>query len=288
MYKVSVIIPVYNTEKYIERCLDSLVNQTLNELEIICVDDGSDDKSLEILNSYAQKYSNIKVLNQNHKRQGAARNLAFSQAQGEYIGYVDSDDWVDENYYEKLYSSAKKYDSDVALATNVRIGSGKTKKRLNIEKEKFVTSLQDKLDINNQYRNACPTNKIYRKSLLEEHEISFPEDMYCEDKIFTLKALYYANGVVAVPDIYYYYFRNSESTVKASKYRQAMKIDENKARMSMLKFLIDNKADIRDKDFWATSSTLKFLGITIIQVKESLKTKRFYLFGVIPIWEKSL
>ncbi|MBQ8459730.1 glycosyltransferase family 2 protein [bacterium] len=288
MVKISVIVPVYNTEKYIERCLDSLVNQTLKELEIICVDDGSDDKSLDILNSYAQKYSNIKVLTQNHKKQGAARNLGFTYAQGEYIGYVDSDDWVDENYYEKLYNSAQKYNCDVALATNVRIGSGKTKKRLNIEQEKYVTSLQEKLDINNQYKNACPTNKIYRKSLLETHEILFPEDMYCEDKIFTLKALYYADGVVTVPDIYYYYFRNSDSTVKSSKFKKSMKFDENKARLDMLNFLSDNNADIRDKDFWAVSDSIKCFGLLLLQIKKSLKTKRYYLFGIIPIWEKSL
>lgn len=288
MAKLSVIVPVYNTEKYIERCLSSLVNQTIKEIEIICVDDGSIDKSLDILNSYAQKYSNVKVLRQNHKKQGAARNLAFAQAQGEYIGYVDSDDWVDENYYEELYNAAKKYDCDVALATNVRIGNGKTKHRLNISKEEYVTTLQDKLDINNQYKNPCPTNKIYRKSLLADNDIKFPEDMYCEDKIFTLKALYYANGVVAVPNIYYYYFRNLDSTVKSSQFKKAMKIDENRARIEMLNFLSDNNADIRDKVFWAVEKEINALGITFLKIKKSLHTKRYYLFGFLPVGEMSL
>lgn len=152
MIKVSVIIPVFNTEKYISKCLSSLVNQTLDDIEIICVNDGSTDNSLEIIEKIANNDARIKIINQEHKKQGAARNSGLKIAEGEYIGFVDSDDWIDLNYYEMLYNTAKKYDADIALATNVRIGNGKTKKRLEITEEKTAVTLQEKIDIGNQVK----------------------------------------------------------------------------------------------------------------------------------------
>ena len=137
MPELSVIIPVYNTDKYLEKSLDSLTSQTLKDIEIICVNDGSTDNSLAVLQKYADKDSRIIVINQEHKMQGAARNAGIKIAEGEYIGFVDSDDWVDKDYFEKLYNAVKKYDSDIALATNIRTGHGKTKKRLNITKEEY-------------------------------------------------------------------------------------------------------------------------------------------------------
>ena len=107
--KVSIIVPVYNVEKYLAQCLDSLINQTLKEIEIICVNDGSKDNSAKILTAYAQKYVRIKIINQTNQGLSAARNNGISVATGEYIGFVDSDDWVDIDFYKKLYSAGKKW-----------------------------------------------------------------------------------------------------------------------------------------------------------------------------------
>lgn len=106
--KVSVIVPVYNVEKYLRECLNSLVNQTLKEIEIICINDGSEDSSLEILNEYASKDSRFVIINQENSGQSVARNKGLDVAKGEYIGFVDSDDWVDLNFFENLYSEAVK------------------------------------------------------------------------------------------------------------------------------------------------------------------------------------
>ena len=285
MPEVSVIIPVYNTDKYLEKSLDSLTSQTLKDIEIICVNDGSTDNSLAVLQKYADKDSRIIVINQEHKMQGAARNAGIKIAEGEYIGFVDSDDWVDKDYFEKLYNAVKKYDSDIALATNIRTGHGKTKKRLNITKEEYLTDLQNKVDACHLWKDGCPTNKIYRADLLRENEILFPEGVICEDKIFTTKAVYYANGIVTVPNVYYYYFRNSCSTVKTKGQNVVKnKIDyRNQARLEVLNFLKSKNANLRDKDFWAVTKEIKFLGIPIIKVKESLHTKKCLLFGLIPL-----
>lgn len=284
--KVSVIIPAYNAEEYIEKCITSLINQTLKDIEIIVVNDGSTDGTEEIARKLALTDKRITVLSQENKLQGAARNAGTNISRGEYIGFVDADDWVDLDYYEKLYLAAKKYNSDIALANYTRIGNGKTKKRLNIEKEEFVTGLQEKIDICSQVKNPCPTNKIYRRETLVKNNIEWEEGVYCEDKIFTLKAIYYANGVVTVPKITYYYYRNPHSTVKTKDKKHLAKIaaDKNKAKTDVLSFLKEKNADIRDGDFWAPKRKLFIGGLPILTIKESIKTQQVSFLGI-PILE---
>ncbi len=278
MPKVSVIIPVYNTEEYLPKCLKSLTKQTLKDIEIICINDGSTDNSLSILENFARKDSRIKVTNQEHKKQGAARNRGIELASGEYIGYVDSDDWVNENFYENLYSAAIRTNSDIAMGTNIRIGNGRTKKRINIDKEKIVTGLEEKFELCNLFKDQCPTNKIYRRNLLLKNNIVWPEDVYCEDKIYTLKSVYYANSVIAVPDAYYYYFRRTNSTVKS----KVGSFSKNQARKEMLNFLRTHCPNIGDKKIWAVKKELKVFGITLYKIKESLKSEKHYFLGVLP------
>ena len=237
-----------------------------------------------------QKDDRIKIIEQENKKQGAARNNGIKNAVGEYIGFVDSDDWVDKDYFEKLYDAAKKYNSDIALATNVRIGNGKTKKRLNIEKEEFKTSLQDKFDICALAKNPCPTNKIYRTSFLKYREIFYPENCYCEDKLFVTKAVYFANGVVTVPGVNYYYFRNPNSTVnsKIKKHTTRLIQDKNNAKRAVLDFLKEQKADVRDREFWAITKEIKIFNFSILTKKESLHTKVWCLFGILPGWRAAI
>lgn len=283
--KVSVIIPAYNTEKYISKCLLSLIKQTLKEIEIIVVNDGSTDNTAEITALFANHDSRVKLLHQDHLKQGAARNLGMSSANGEFIGYVDSDDWVDEDFYEKLYNAATKTGSDIALAANIRIGSGKTKKRLNLENETVVTLLQDKIDISKQYKNPCPTNKIYKRTMLLENNINWEEGVFCEDKLFTMKAVYYANAIVTVPDVYYYYFRNPHSTVKTKtkEHVEKLKYDKNNAKLSVIKFLREKHAELRDKEIWAVENSKYIFNIPFIVKKISIHTAKYLLFGIIPI-----
>jgi len=290
--KISVVVPVYNTEKYIEKCLHSLVNQTLKDIEIIIVNDGCTDNSISIVKEISSNDSRIKIINQTNQKQGAARNNGMREAKGEYIGFVDSDDWVDLDYYEKLYSAAREYDCDIALATNVRIGKKKTKKRINIEKKTYVTSLEDKINIGNQAKNPCPTNKIYRRKFLEDNNIFFPEKVYCEDKLFTIQAVYCANGIAAVPDVKYYYFRNPTSTVNTRKTQHTKKLikDKNLANRQVLEYLKSkikqDGAKVKDKVFWAIESEKKLFGVTLYRIKESIKTKKHLLFGFLPIKEE--
>lgn len=285
--KVSIIVPVFNTEKYIDKCLNSLINQTLKEIEIIIVDDGSTDRSPKIIEKFKNSDSRITVINQQNAKQGAARNTGITHAKGEYIGFVDSDDWVDLNYFEKLYNSAKQNNSDLALATNVRIGNGKTKKRLTLKEDIFVQNLQEKVDICNLYKDACPTNKIYRLNFIKEKNILFPEGVYCEDKIFTTKAVFYANGIATAPNVYYYYYRNPDSTVNSNKNKKINDIYKNQARKEVLYFLKSKNCNLRDKDFWAIKKEYRIFNFILWRIKESFRSEKHLLFGLIPIFEKS-
>ncbi|DAA83489.1 MAG TPA: glycosyl transferase [Cyanobacteria bacterium UBA10660] len=282
MIDVSVIVPVYNTEKYLQKCLNSLTNQTLKNIEIICVNDGSTDNSLKILQDNAIKDERIKIINQENKKQGAARNAGMQIATGEYIGFVDSDDWIDFDFYEKLYTAAKKHNFDIALCTNVRVKKNVNKKRLNITEEKEYKTVQEKFDVNIQWKNPCPTNKIYKRDLFISHNIQWPEGVYCEDKIFTLKAVYFANGIVTVPNVNYYYFDNPKSTVNSRKVQ--LLTDKNDANKEVLYFLRDNNVMVRDRNFWAVTKEFKFFDVPLIKIKESLKTKKIYLFGFLPVF----
>ncbi len=115
MPKVSVIIPVYNTEKYLRQCLDSVINQTLTDIEIICVNDGSTDNSTNILNEYANNDSRIIVLSQKNSGAAIARNNGINNAIGDYLYFIDSDDYVDTTFLEKMYSKSLKYNADICL-----------------------------------------------------------------------------------------------------------------------------------------------------------------------------
>ena len=159
---ISLIIPVYNVEKYLARCLDSVINQTFKDLEIICIDDGSTDNSSDILQNYALKDERIVVIRQANAGLSAVRNVGISRAKGEYICFIDSDDWIDFDFCEKLYNSAEKHSADIAVAGIIRACRFKRKYFLRFEEEKVSLDLQEKFDICDVPERCYVWNKIYR------------------------------------------------------------------------------------------------------------------------------
>ena len=197
--KVSVIVPVYNVEKYLRECLESLVNQTLKEIEIICINDGSEDSSLEILNEYASKDSRFVIINQENCGQSVARNKGLDVAKGEYIGFVDSDDWVDLNFFENLYSEAVKNNSDIAAASIRKVIYDKL--------DKYIIkydSVQTETDTDKKYKLAeipdwnYTCNKIYKTSSFRKTGLKFIEGVYFEDVILTPQVVYYLQRVTTI------------------------------------------------------------------------------------------
>ena len=120
MPAISVIVPIYNVEPYLSQCLDSIISQTLADIEIICVNDGSTDNSLQILQKYAAQDNRIKIINQPNQGLSAARNSGIDVATGEFIGFVDSDDYIAPDFYETLYTVAKKYKANIAASNIIK------------------------------------------------------------------------------------------------------------------------------------------------------------------------
>ena len=210
-HKVSIIIPVYNTAEFLPQCLDSVINQTLKEIEIICVDDGSTDNSLEILKEYAKKDERIIVITQKNQKQGAARNKGLSIAKGEYIQFVDSDDYILPNTCEELYKKCTNLNLDMLMFAGENFNSQTQKKEYtpyynfqylpkNWSKEIF--SYKDCSPFS--FQMACSAAlTVYKRYFLVNNDIKFPEKVYFEDNLFFIKSLFNAQRISIDKTQYY-------------------------------------------------------------------------------------
>ena len=205
MKKVSVIVPVYNVESYLERCLNSLVKQTIDDIEIIVINDGSTDDSQRIIDFFEDKYPD-KVIGIKIKNSGVAhaRNIGLKQATGEFIGFVDSDDYVDVNMFEELYQKAKEETADIVVSGYTRIYAASSKDFQLGEIEIYGKSLKESPQI---LVAGVPYiwNKIFRKQMIEENDISFNEFGIFEDLLFTYQCFLYANRISKRDKAFYYY-----------------------------------------------------------------------------------
>ncbi|GBR73861.1 glycosyl transferase GTA-type super family [Candidatus Termititenax aidoneus] len=237
MHKISVIIPVYNSGEYLAKCLMTALHQTYQNLEIIIVDDGSTDNSTEIYTPLAAKYSQIKILRQNNLGVAAARNAGLRAAQGNYLHFLDSDDLIELNYYEKMLAAVLKTDADLACSgffyEKVGLSCGR-EKELN---GKILTTVADKMDLYFNKRGGFCWRYLYSLDLLIKHNLTFAEDMPCaEDTPFTIQAVYFANKIVLVPEATYFYKHNPLSLSHSSRTPEEKMLIQNKEFSRILKF----------------------------------------------------
>ena len=217
---VSVVVPVYNTKKYLKRSLDALVNQTLHheELEIILVDDGSTDGSESICDEYERNYPGlVRVLHKSNGGQASARNLGIREAKGEYIGFADSDDYVDITMFEKLYKLAKAEDADLTEChyhsmLELPDSGDSFPEYKEIPTRGTICAHSDvrELFLNPQ---VSPWNKLYKKSVLIDNDVSFPEGMIYEDTSFYIKALPFIKKHAYLDEKLVYYSVRPSSTM---------------------------------------------------------------------------
>lgn len=286
--KVSIIIPVYNVEQYISQCLDSLINQTLQEIEIICINDGSKDNSLNILNDYAKKDSRIKIINKKNEGLSCARNDGLKAASGEYIGYVDSDDWVAEDFYEKLFIAAKKYNADIAAGNIVRCGKLVRKYRIKYEKEELLTDGLEKLKAAQIPKYNYVWNKIYKRESLLKLDIPFPAGKVYEDIRWSIKVIYYLENLVTVPESNYYYRKNQNSIVSVTKKSEKNMKDGDEAVDIMVQFAQEHNLTEILKNNKLKRKKIKFCGLKIMEITAYYpNTKVYKLFGFIPVFRIS-
>lgn len=287
--RVSIIIPVYNTAKYLEKCLASIVSQTLKDIEIICVDDGSTDNSVSILEEFAKQDKRIKIIVQNNQKQGAARNRGISSARGEYIAFVDSDDYVAEDFFEKLYTAANENNIDIATAGIIRKREKSQKYRLVYNESQIAKSIDDKLrlctSIGGDY-NWNVWNKIYKKDFLLTNKIWFDENVLFEDINFTIKAIYLSNSIIAVPDSYYYYCVRSDSVVKGktSKEKRQNLLD---AHAKFYAYCLKNNIKISSTNSYCTNIYFKIFNFPLFTSKITFEKewmkKEYKLFNLITV-----
>ena len=204
MPKVSIIVPVYNVERYIVRSMDSLVNQTLKDIEIIVVNDGSTDNSKKLIEIYQEKYPNkIKLVDKKNGGLSDARNYGIPYATGEYIAFLDSDDYVELDTYEKMYNKAKEDDSDLVECDFI----WEYPDRKRVDTGKIYNNKKEMLT----YARVVAWNKLIKRSLIEEHKMEFPKGLRYEDVEFFYKMVPYYNKVSFVKEPLIHYIQRSSS-----------------------------------------------------------------------------
>ena len=211
MPKISVIVPVYNVEKYLPKCLDSIVNQTLKDIEIICVNDGSPDNSLAIMKEYAKKDKRIKLIDQKNAGLGAARNVAIRQAKGTYLYFADSDDWLDETCLEKLYKRILECRADLCIYGMHHYDE---QKDTILPNEYYDTSCYGEnvnkictyKDLTSViFRRFGAFFKLYRTKWFRDNNLYFAEKVHFEDVVTHVKGMILAKRICFVNENLYFY-----------------------------------------------------------------------------------
>ena len=218
--EVSVIIPIYNNENYLDQCLNSVCNQTLRNIEIICLNDGSTDKSLEILYKYAKQDQRIII--KNYKKNlgaGKRRNNGINIAKGKYIVFVDSDDWVEKEMLEKLFYNAENNCVDMVLFNSIEHDDNYSKKRIYIQEDLLNNHVFDykyhkDLVLN---RFLVVWSKFYKTDFIKQNNIKFPEIRLLEDIQFHIDTMLAAKRITYVPDFLYHYRNSNRLSVQNSR-----------------------------------------------------------------------
>lgn len=212
---ITVIVPVYNVEKYLERCIESIINQTYKNLEIILVDDGSTDNSGNICDEYAKKDERIKVIHKENGGQATARNMALDIAKGNYIAFADSDDWVDTSIYEKLYNALISNEANICVCARYNVYNDGKKETVFVGSESKVLSSEEAIKKILTYDNmdVASCDKLYDASVLKDNQ--FPVGYICEDIPFVFNAVINAKKVIYINEPLYFYLQRSGSTSKS-------------------------------------------------------------------------
>ncbi len=226
---VSVIVPVYNAEKYIEKCISSIRNQTLKNIEVILINDGSKDRSKEIIEDYAKQDSRIVIINKENGGPAAARNMGIKQAKGKYVGFVDSDDYIEPDMYEKLFEVADKEEVQVAMCGYKDVNVNNNSSELIVSNADFnkihhKEYIEDKIirtftqNINYGYFSMC--NKLYLRNFIEEMGISIDEAReHGEDWWFNINIFMNLSSFIAIEEPLYNYIHINSNSLMA-KYRE--------------------------------------------------------------------
>lgn len=284
MTKLSIIVPVYNVEKYLQKCLESLIKQTLKDIEIICVNDGSMDNSLAILKEFASKDSRIRIIDNQHQGVAKTRNTGIEQSTGEYIGFVDSDDYIDIDFFEKLYNSATKSNSDIAIASILKHKNFFNIYNAKYTKEETAITIQDKIKLCEDKKHFFfyAWNKIYHSEFIKENNIKFSEGQIYEDVMFAIKALYYSNKIISVYGTKYHYIEHENSLTKYKDKTGEKEQDLIKAYSELQEFCNSKNIEIPERLNYYTKENFGFI-LNLYKGKYQSKIQLFNIFTIATI-----
>lgn len=239
---VTVVVPVYNVEKYLNRCIESIVNQTYKNLEIILVDDGSPDNCPQMCDDWAEKDNRIKVIHKKNAGAGMARNTGIDNSSGSYILFVDSDDYIDLQTIEECVLSIKKTQSDVVMFGRFTVFADGTVKETPVVTDKYYFSgeqvfndILPGLFVHERGIGISSCNKIFNLQLIKENNIKYKSEreLLSEDAIFHLELFRYVKSISIIPKGFYYYVQNENSFSR--KYRKDLqKLNNNFLKKSIL------------------------------------------------------
>lgn len=271
--KLSVIVPIYNSERYLEKAIKSILSQTLHDIEIICVDDGSSDNSVNILERLAKTDERLVVLKKENGGQSSARNAALDIAKGQYIGFVDSDDTIPADYFETLYSYAVNFDADI-VQCGVLMISENNHHICPWPFNKDIWLLETRNPYLNKlfltYSSGFVWNKIYKNELFD-NKLRFIEGIYWEDNPFILEICQKAKNIVSINDVCYHYLQRNGSTVHSKGAK--VHFDLLTSVEHIIYFLNNN--GVSKIDYQSFASSIKFrLDDELARVKKN-KSLRF-------------
>lgn len=271
-------------EKYLPKCLESLIKQTLKDIEIICVNDGSMDNSLAILKEFASKDSRIKIIDNQHQGVAKTRNTGIEQSTGEYIGFVDSDDYIDIDFFEKLYNSATKSNSDIAIASILKHKNFFNIYNAKYTKEETAITIQDKIKLCEDKKHFFfyAWNKIYHSGFIKENNIKFSEGQIYEDVMFAIKALYYSNKIISVYGTKYHYIEHENSLTKSKDKTGEKEQDLVKAYSELQEFCNSKNIEIPERLNYYTKENFGFI-LNLYKGKYQSKIQLFNIFTIATI-----
>lgn len=271
-------------EKYLPKCLESLIKQTLKDIEIICVNDGSMDNSLAILKEFASKDSRIRIIDNQHQGVAKTRNTGIEQSTGEYIGFVDSDDYIDIDFFEKLYNSATKSNSDIAIASILKHKNFFNIYNAKYTKEEIAITIQDKIKLCEDKKHFFfyAWNKIYHSGFIKENNIKFSEGQIYEDVMFAIKALYYSNKIISVYGTKYHYIEHENSLTKYKDKTGEKEHDLIKAYSELQEFCNSKNIEIPERLNYYTKENFGFI-LNLYKGKYQSKIQLFNIFTIATI-----
>ena len=301
---ISIIVPVYNAEKYLEKCLNSLINQTYKNIEIICVNDGSPDGSINILEEFSKKDSRLKVVMQENQGLSGARNTGLKYVQGEYIAFLDSDDWLDEVTFENALKHLFANDADIVCWTYIREFATKSMRK-NVFDEDVIVFEGEKLHeiqrrqfgllgselkkVENADALATAWGKLYKASLILENGLLFTDTKIIgtlEDGLFNMEAFQCAKKIVFVNEAWSHYRKDNDTSLTTKHHKNLYE------KMQNLFTCIDNlivkynlPSDYKEALNNRISIAVFGAGLNVLTYDANTKTKKKMIKGILQSQE---